>query len=245
MRKWVVFVCCTAAVPTLAVAGCGEGSSRSVRGSGHVITEQRPLPAFHEVELEGEGHLIIGPDEPAALEVRTDDNLTAFVDTKVVDGKLVIGIKPNRDLEPTDGVTYRVACDQLSELRLSGSGEIEVNDCMVSDLTVGLDGSGSVRVDGVDATRVDVEIGGSGTIRVSGTSTQVGASVAGSGTFDGGQLQAQQVEATIPGSGQIVTWATGTLHADISGSGSVLYRGDPAVTQDISGSGAVTPLADG
>jgi hypothetical protein len=59
--------------------------------------------------------------------VRTDDNLMALVDTKVVDGKLVIGIKPNRNLQPTDGVTYRVACDQVSELRLSGSGEIEVN----------------------------------------------------------------------------------------------------------------------
>ena len=45
--------------------------------------------------------------------MRTDDNLVALVDTKVVDGKLVIWIKPNRDLEPTDGLTYRVACDQL------------------------------------------------------------------------------------------------------------------------------------
>jgi Putative auto-transporter adhesin, head GIN domain len=245
MRQWIVFVFWTVAVPTLAVAGCDESSSRSVAGSGHVITEQRPLAAFQQVELEGEGHLIIGPDEPAALEVRTDDNLMALVETKVVDGKLVIGIKPNRNLQPTDGVTYRVACDQVSGLRLSGSGEIEVNSCTASDLTVGLDGSGRVRVDGVDATRVDAEIGGSGTIRVSGTSTQVGVSVAGSGIFDGGELQAQQVEAMIPGSGQIVVWATGTLRAGISGSGSVLYRGRPAVTQDISGSGAVTPLNDG
>ena len=127
MTRWIVFVLWTAAVPILAVAGCGESSSRSVQGSGHVVTEQRPLAAFQQVELEGEGHLIIGPDEPAALEVRTDDNLMALVDTKVVDGKLVIGIKPNRDLQPTDGLTYRVACDQLSEVRLSGSGEIEVN----------------------------------------------------------------------------------------------------------------------
>ena len=245
MKRWIVFVLWTAAVPILAVAGCGESSSRSVQGSGHVVTEQRPLAAFQQVELEGEGHLIIGPDEPAALEVRTDDNLMALVDSKVVDGKLVIGIKPNRDLQPTDGLTYRVACDPLSEVRLSGSGDIEVNSCAASDLTVRLDGSGIVRVDGVDATRVDAEIGGSGTIRLSGTSTQVEVSVAGSGIFDGGELQAQQVEATIPGSGQIVVWATGTLRADISGSGSVLYRGHPAVTQDISGSGAVTPLNDG
>ena len=132
--------------------------------------------------------------------MRTDDNLMALVDNKVVDGKLVIGIKPNRDLQPTDGLTYRVACDQLSEVRLSGSGEIEVNSCAASDLTVRLDGSGIARVDGVDATRVEGEIGGSGMIRVSGRSTQVGASVAGSGTFVrmAGHLEAQQVDAAIP-----------------------------------------------
>ena len=155
---------------------------RSVEGSGHVVTEQRPLAAFQQAKLEGEGRLIVGPDEPAALEVRTDDNLMALVDTTVVDGKLVIGIKPNRNLQPTDGVTYRVACDQLSRSRLSGSGEIEVNGCAASDLTVGLDGSGRVRVDEVDATRVDAEIGGSGTIRVAGTETRVGVSSPGPAT---------------------------------------------------------------
>ena len=175
MRPWIVFVFWTVAVPILAVAGCGESSSRSVEGSGHVVTEQRPLAAFQQVELEGEGHLIIGPDEPAALEVRTDDNLMALVDTKVVDGKLVIGIKPNRNPAANRRRDLPGGLRPgLRALRLSGSGEIEVNSCTASDLTVGLDGSGSVRVDGVDATRVDAEIGGSGTIRVAGTSTRVG-----------------------------------------------------------------------
>ena len=172
--------------------------------------------------------------------MRTDDNLMPFIESEVVDGTLIIGTRPHTDLAPSDGVTYRVACEQVSELRLSGSGEIEVTACPVSDLTVRLDGSGDVQVDGVDATRVDAEIGGSGTISAIGQSSQVRASIVGSGMFVGAELQAREVEAMIPGSGQIIVWATGALHVDISGSGSVLYRGEPDVTQEISGPGAVT-----
>ena len=165
-----------------------------------------------------------------------------LIESEVVDGTLVIGTRRDTDIAPSAGVLYRVACDQVSEVRLSGSGEIEVTDCPVRDLTVRIDGSGNVRVDGVEsATRVDAEIGGSGTIRASGRSSEVRASVAGSGTFDGAELQAREVEAKIPGSGQITVWATGTLDVDIGGSGSVVYHGDPDVSQHIGGSGAVTP----
>jgi hypothetical protein len=245
MRHWFGVVVWSLAAAPFAVAGCSGSQSQTFRGSGHVVTERRSLAPFDRVELEGEGRLIIGPDAPAGLEVRTDDNLVGLVDTDVVDGRLVIGMRPNSDLEPSDGLTYRVSCGRLSELRLSGSGAIEVRDCPAGNLTVRLDGSGTVRVEGVDATLVDAQIGGSGTIRAVGRSNRVKASVAGSGTFDGNELRARDVEATIPGSGQVVVWATDTLHADISGSGSVSYRGRPAVTQAISGSGAVTAGDDG
>jgi hypothetical protein len=43
---------------------------RAIEGSGHIVTEQRPLADFQRVDLEGEGRLIMGPDEPASLEVR-------------------------------------------------------------------------------------------------------------------------------------------------------------------------------
>jgi Putative auto-transporter adhesin, head GIN domain len=245
MRRWLGVVVWSMAVAPFAVAGCSGSPSQTFKGSGHVVTERRSLAAFDRVELEGEGRLIIGPDARAGLEVRTDDNLLGLIHTDVVDGRLVIGIRPSSDLEPSDGLTYRVSCDRLSELRLSGSGAIEARDCPASHLIVRLDGSGTVRVEGVDATRVDAQIGGSGTIRAVGQSIQVNATVAGSGTVDGNELRARDVEAAIPGSGQVIVWATDTLDVDISGSGSVSYRGRPAVTQAISGSGAVTQGDDG
>jgi len=245
MRRWLGVVVWSMALAPFAVAACSGRPSQTVRGSGHVVTQRRSLAPFDRVELEGEGRLIIGPDAPAGVEVRTDDNLLGLVHTDVVDGRLVIGIRPSSDLEPSDGLTYRVSCDRLSELRLSGSGAIEARNCPASDLIVRLDGSGTVRVEGVDATRLDAQIGGSGMIRAVGQSHHVNATVGGSGTFDGNELRARDVKAAIPGSGQVIVWATDTLDVDISGSGSVSYRGRPAVTQAISGSGAVTPRNDG
>ena len=189
MRRWLGVVVWSTAVAPFAVAGCSGSPSQTFQGSGRVVTERRSLAAFDRVELEGEGRLIIGPDAPAGLEVRTDDNLQGLVHTDVVDGRLVIGIRPSSDLEPSDGLTYRVSCERLSELRLSGSGAIEARGCPADNLIIRLDGSGTVRVDRVDATRVDAQIAGSGTIRAVGQSTHVKATVAGSGTFDGNELQ--------------------------------------------------------
>ena len=177
MRRWLgVVVWSTAFSPIVAVAACSAvPRSQTIRGSGHVVTERRQSPSFDQVELEGEGRRIISSDAPAGVEVRTDDNLLGLVHTDVVDGRLVIGSGPVRDLEPSDGLTYRVSCDRLSELRLSGSGAIEARDCPASNLIVRLDGSGTVRVEGVDATRVDAQIGGSGMIRAVGQSQHVDA----------------------------------------------------------------------
>lgn len=231
----------------MAAAGCGSsgpGAGRT-RGSGHVTTEQRAVGPFERVELGGEGRLILSPDGPAQLEVQTDDNLLPLIETTVTDGRLVISTKPDVNIDPSNGVTYRVACDALSEVQLSGSGQIEVTDCRMDDLAVHLDGSGEIHVVGLDATKVDAEIDGSGTITTTGRSGTVSASVTGSGTFDGSELQALDGEARIPGSGRIDVWATRTLKADISGSGTVSYRGDPVITKDISGSGTVTPTGGG
>jgi hypothetical protein len=235
-----------AVMAPLAVAGCGAGGNDArVEGSGKVVTDERSIQAFQQVELAGEGRLLMSPDGPAALEVRTDDNLLPYIETEVVDGRLIISTRPDTDLQPSQGVTYRVRCDPLSEVVLSGSGDIDVNDCRVDDLAIRLDGSGSIGVEGIDATSVRAELAGSGTIGAIGRAGQLAASVDGSGTVDGAALEAGDVEARIPGSGRIMVWATNTLQASIAGSGQVLYRGDPAVTQDVSGSGAVTPLSDG
>jgi hypothetical protein len=234
------------AMAALIVAGCsGGGVDGGVEGSGQVVTEERSVQGFQRVELAGEGRLLISPDGPTALEVETDANLMPYIDSEVVAGRLVISTRPNTQLRPSNGITYRVRCDQVSELVLSGSGDIEAEGCRVDDLTIRLDGSGNIGVDGIDGTSVTAELAGSGTIGAIGRTGQLTASVPGSGTIDGAALEAGEADARIPGSGRIIVWATSTLRASIAGSGSVLYRGDPTVTQDVSGSGTVTPLNDG
>jgi hypothetical protein len=234
------------AMALLIVAGCGaSGVNEGVEGSGQVVTEKRSAQAFQQVELAGEGRLLLSPDGPQSLEVRTDDNLMPYIETEVIDGRLTISTRPDTDLHPSQGVTYRVRCDELVEVVLTGSGDIEVKGCRGDDLAIRLDGSGTIGVEGIDATSVTAELAGSGTIGSIGRAGHVTASVDGSGTFDGSALEGGDVEARIPGSGHIIVWATRTLRASIAGSGEVLYRGDPAVTQDVSGSGAVTPLSDG
>jgi hypothetical protein len=103
----------------LAVAGCGVGAGDArVEGSGNVVTDERSIQEFQQVELAGEGRLLMSPDGPEALEVRTDDNLLPYIETEVVDGRLIVSTRPDTDLQPSQSITYRVGCDPLSEVVL-------------------------------------------------------------------------------------------------------------------------------
>ena len=87
------------AVPSMVVAGCSASShQRATEGSGHIVIEQRPLADFQRVDLQGEGRLIMGPDEPASLEVRTNNNLMPLIESEVIDGTLIIGTRPHTAL---------------------------------------------------------------------------------------------------------------------------------------------------
>jgi hypothetical protein len=86
-----------------------------------------------------------------------------------------------------------------------------------------------------------VTLPGSGTLTGSGTTTQLDATVGGSGTIQFTRLVAKDVRAIVSGSGSIFVTATEKLDASVSGSGAILYAGSPTeVTKSVTGSGAIT-----
>ena len=213
---------CTAAGAFLLVHYGGVGSSSSsgtLQGSGRAVAQVRTVPAFTSVELAGSNNVTVSVGGKQRVVVRGDDNLVARVTTHVQAGRLVIGNRPG-SFTTTAPMSVTVTVPELNGFTLSGSG------------TVG--------VDGISTPRFTLALPGSGVIDASGTATRLGASVSGSGQAGLIDLRAQDVDASVSGSGTIMLTALDRLDASISGSGSIIYLGDPAhVTKTVSGSGAI------
>lgn len=200
---------------TITVAGCTP-----IIGSGQIVSEERSVTGFTVIELTGRGEVVITQTGSESLRVSADDNVLPLVATQVRGKRLLLGLKRDIMLWETT-VRYEVTVRELSELALSGSGDITLTK--------------------LDGNRLDVKLSGSGTISAAGHVQMLAIDLGGSGEFAGAELASQQAEAHISGSGDVVVKANETLAANISGSGHVTYIGNPRVTSHVSGSGAISP----
>jgi putative autotransporter adhesin-like protein len=211
---------------SLALAACsGIGLSQgSVTGSGHVTTETRALGGFTTIVLAGSGDATVVIGEPEQIVIAAEDNLLPYITTDVAFGRLTIGTRPLASLSPTRPLRYTVTVKHLEGIDLAGSGTVEVPQ--------------------VSADWLKFEIHGSGDITAVGATDRLEAWLYGSGNIIARELLAQSARVEIPGSGQVMVWASDQLNATIKGSGTVNYFGQPNVIQDISGSGSVNGLGN-
>ncbi len=195
-------------------------TSSSVQGSGVEATQSRHVAEFSSVELAGSNNVVVHVGDQQSVVVHADDNLLDHVTTEVQNGLLVIG-NTSGSFTTTRPMSVEVTVPALSELTLSGSGNISATGIKTSSLTVTLAGSGILQASGT-ATRLVVNLDGSGQAQL-------------------GQLVARDVQAAVGGSGEIFVTATGSLDASVPGSGTIVYGGSPEhVTTSVTGSGSVT-----
>lgn len=214
----------------------GNGHDR-IRGSDKLVHQPRPIAGVRGIEIQGPIDVVLKQAPAEKLTLHTDDNLTSLIETPVVDGVLVIGVKEGASFRTRHPIGVTVEVPQLRSIKLMASGDLTCADFATDLLEVTVHGSGDVRFDALRAGTVAVLIQGSGDVRLSGTVPKQGYVIEGSGDVDTGELAGRDVAVRIDGSGDAHVWATESLSVDINGSGDVRYRGKPAVRKTINGSG--------
>jgi len=224
---------------TIALFG---GAADRIEGSGKVIDEPRSVAGFNRVIVQGPLEVRIKAADDDRVVVHADDNIAPLIETSLLGGTLVIGVRAGAAFRTRTDMQVRLQARQLNGVVLRGSGNVRVDrvDADVFDAT--LQGSGDITVDSLRAEAVAVSIAGNGDVRIKGTARTVGVVLDGSGDVHCADLQAQQVAVRIRGSGDVRVHATGELKVEVDGSGDVHYRGAPQISKSIRGSGSVAAL---
>ena len=189
-----------------------------VHGSGHAVTQSRPVTGFSAVHVAGSGSILIDRTGTESLSITADDNLLPLFTSAVKDGVLNLGIAKGKSFQGKAPV-YRITAANLRDIEIAGAGEVTAND--------------------LEGNSLSVKIGGSGDVRLAGQINTLTVSVAGSGNLDASALKAKSATVAVAGSGDVTINASDTLDARVSGSGEVRYLGSPKVTTKVSGSGSV------
>ena len=203
--------------------------------------ELRQVGSFESISNAGSAEVIVKYGDQKVY-VDGPFNLLSDYETKVENGTLKLGFKKNFTTKNFSKITVTIYTKELKNLTSSGSGSIKVpgNIAFKNEVSFRVSGSGNVLVDNGKFDELNLGVSGSGHIKVSGTAREVDASISGSGSIAAIGLSADNVSAKCSGSGKMKITANKELDASISGSGNITYAGNASVKRvSVSGSGKV------
>lgn len=207
-------------------------------GTGQIVKEEIVVGNFNTVNLASSADVQIVKGSKLEVTLSDYENLIDLWDIKVVNNTLVIQTKPFTSMSNTKALVTVVIPENLYELKVSGSGEIEVLDSFQMLEEAAISGSGKITCDvPAEYEALKLSISGSGSIDLTGKTLNLKTIVTGSGKFYLSDLEAKEVICTVSGSGNTYVHALDYLDVLISGSGDVYYSGNPIVDVQATGSG--------
>ena len=226
---------------TLLTYTTSNAQFKKVKGNGNITTKIHTTSDYHKVDVVGSMDVILEKGTEGTIRVTTDENIHEYVTIESNKGILKIKIKNNINISTKKDVHIKVSFTSLDNVSLTGSGDVLTNDQIKSDqFEAEVTGSGDMTID-VEANSIDAKVTGSGDLKITGTTTKLEIKVTGSGDFDGGSLNAQNVEAYVSGSGDARVVANKNIKARVNGSGDINYSGNPRTSDTkVMGSGDIS-----
>ena len=245
MKNIILTLALLVSVSTVSAQNWG---SKKTKGNGSIVTENRSGDQFNKLKVSGDFRVVLTSDRTKELSIKTDENLMYYIITEVKDGSLLIKMKKNYHLKPSNhkAIAVQVPLNFLREIALSGSGSIRSEEQIKTDqLIMKMSGSGKIIV-GLTADDIEAVLSGSGRIELYGSSSNFEAALSSSGSVKAKELKTEEGEFTVSGSGRIETNVTEKIIAKISGSGSIRYIGSPNLSRKtkVSGSGSIREIKD-
>jgi hypothetical protein len=224
----------------LLIASIVFASCNSISGNGNVRNEQRNVSGFHGVKSSGSIDVEIKNGNNYSVTVEDDDNLFPYIVTEVENGVLNIHYKDNTSISNDHAKVY-VTAPALSEISVSGSGDIAADNVIKStdQIQFNTSGSGDIKAT-VDAPAIKATGSGSGDISLSGNTKDFDCRMTGSGDINCNNLKSENTTVHVSGSSTVHVFASVSLKVNVAGSGDVFYSGNPPSPEiHIAGSGTV------
>ena len=189
-----------------------------VRGSGDLVTEERDVRDFTRIETRGAVDIFVTVGESRKLSLTFDDNLIDLIETNVR-GK-TLKITSERSYSSRRACKIEISVPQLEEVRVTGSGDVEIYNLSGDYFEFTVSGSGDMRAEG-EIEELDIRVSGSGDV-------------------DTRDVVAQEANVKISGSGDVKVFAEEEFYGRVSGSGDIDVYGNPEhLSRHVSGSGDI------
>ena len=228
MKTRIATVCLSLFLITLSVNAQRWGGEK-VKGNGNIVTEDRKTGTYDEIKIAGSFDVDLVSGTEGNITINAEENLIKHIKTEIKGNALKIYVEEGYNLQPSGNhkMLLTVPFNDISEVSLAGSGDVVTKNGIKADnFKASVAGSGDMNLE-VNAATIKGSLAGSGDISLRGSTTDFECNIAGSGDIHAFDLKAENVEASISGSGDAEVHCNGNLKARIAGSGDIKYKGSP------------------
>jgi len=141
-------------------------------------------------------------------------------------------------------VTISVGTPDLRNAWINGAGALGVDRVRGLSFELAIQGAGVASIGQVDVDQLKAGISGSGSVRLSGKAAQLTATVRGTSTFEGEELQVKDAVIGAEGPSTVRATVTNSAKVDALGLASVTLAGKPACMVNAKGSATVSGCKD-
>lgn len=214
-----------AMVTILFLSACGRDVA-TLRGSGKVIRDNRPVEPFTEIEVGSGIEVRIQQGATAAVAVIADDNIARHVVTEV-DGKVLKISFANFSFVSGTEIRVDVTATDLQKIR-SGSGASVRTDGVLNQPRIHLEASGGSTIDAeIETEFLSAETNAGSTIELGGKALRSTFSSAGGSTIEAGDLLSNEIETDASSGSSITVQPVLSLTAEASSGSSIYYTRIP------------------
>jgi len=202
-------------------------------------TDERSVPEFDSVDVAGgiRATIEIGPRRP--VHVEADDELLPLVETRVQDGTLHVGFKPNTRWSGDRRVVVTVQTPRLRAVGASGGSIVRATFTRADDSAVDASGGSQVRGRGIDAAKLSVHGAGGCVLDLAGRADLMELEMSGGTQLHGRDLAVKDVDLQASGGSEGELRANGRIRGSLSGGSELHVRGGARARVATSGGSSV------
>ena len=226
---------------TLGLSACEAGLFGEV-GNGVSMTQEIEVGDFDRISIPSFVDVYYTQSsEQQSISLTCDENLTEYYKIQVRDGELIVDCR--RSFYNKIDTYVTVYSPVLNGVKLSGSGDLYIDEALTAEdiFTLEVNGSGDADITKITAGSVTTSLSGSGDVEIE----QIEAESAtfrssGSGDIEVDNLTAESINVATTGSGDCTLKCkdAGTLNIQISGSGDITVSGTARAIVNISTTGS-------
>lgn len=201
------------------LAGAAHQNYKAIQGNGKLKVENRNVAPYTKIVIGSAFEGQFFETTPGPLSISADSNVLPLIETKVVNGTLIVNVKGSISTKNGFKITGRTA--KISALRASGAANIELKNIGKHALEIEGDGAAKVNVFGsptslkADASGASqltfgtltldtlvADLSGASKLTLSGTVKTATVEASGASNFDG-KLSGNKFKATASGASNV------------------------------------------